>query len=100
MYETKDAPHIWQLDLVNLICAESGGFRRGKYSAALYYNPNEDVRMVVHGDDCVCLSEDDGLKHVDTLLKSKYTSKNMGTLGFEDSDAKHLSLLNCVFRVS
>ena len=30
MYGTQDASHIWQLDHVNLICAESGGFRRGK----------------------------------------------------------------------
>ena len=27
----------------------------------------------MHGDDFVCLSDDDGLKHIDSLLKSKYT---------------------------
>ena len=54
--------------------------------------------MAVHGDDFVCLSDDDGLKHIDSLLKSQYTAKDMGTLGFEDSDAKSLLLLlNCVF---
>ena len=62
MYGTQDASHIWQLDYVNLICGESGGFRRGKRSAALFHNPNQDVRMAVHGDDFVCLSDDDGLK--------------------------------------
>ena len=55
--------------------------------------------MAVHGDDFVCLSDDDGLKHIDSLLKSKYTAKDMGTLGFEDSDVKSLLLLNRVFRV-
>ena len=54
--------------------------------------------MAVH-DDFVCLSDDDGLKHIDSLLKSKYTAKDMGTLGFEDSDVKSLLLLNHVFRV-
>ena len=44
----------------------------------------------MHGDDFVCLSDDDGLKHIDSLLKSKYTAKAMGTLGFEDSDVKSL----------
>ena len=34
---------------------------------------------------------------MDTLLKSKYKAKDMGTLGFEDSDAKRLLLLNRVF---
>ena len=84
---------------MNLICRELGGFRRGKHSAALFHTPNEDVRMAVHGDDFVCLSDDDGLKHIGSLLKSKYTAKDMGTLGFGDSDAKSFSVLNRVFRV-
>ena len=90
MYGTQDASHIWQLDYVNLICGVLGGFRRGKHSAALCHNPIQDVRMAVHGDDFVCLSDDDGFKHLDSLLKSKYTAKDMGTL---------LLLLNRVFRV-
>ena len=55
--------------------------------------------MAVHGDDFVCLSDDDGLEHIDNLLKSKYTAKDVGTLGFKDSDVKSLLLLNRVFRV-
>ena len=83
MYGTQDASHIWQLDYVNVTCGELGGFRRGKHSAAvLLHNPIQDVRMTVHGDDFVCLSDDDGLQHIDSLLKSKYTAKDMGTLGF------------------
>ena len=93
MCGTPDA-HIWQLDDVNLICGELGGFRRGKHRAALFHNPNQDVRMAVRGDDFVCLSE-----HIDSLLKFKYTAKDMGTPGFEDSDVKSLLLLNRVFRV-
>ena len=30
MYGTQDASDVWQLDYVNLICGELGGFRRGK----------------------------------------------------------------------
>ena len=99
MYGTQDASHIWQLDHVNLICGELGGFRRGKHSAALSHNPNQDVRVAVQGDDFVCLSDDDGLEHIDSLLKSKYTAKDMGTFGFEDSDVKSFLLLNRVCRV-
>ena len=98
-YGTQDASHIWQLDYVNLICGELGGFRRGKHSATLFHSSDEDVRMAVYGDDFVCLSDDDGLKHIDGLLKSKYTAKDMGTLGCEDSDVKSLLLLNRVLRV-
>ena len=88
MCETQDAPHIWQLDHVNLICGELE--RRGKHSAALFHNPNEDVKMAVQGDDSVCLSDDGGLQHIDSLLKSKYTAKDFGTLGFGDSDVKNI----------
>ena len=42
----------------------------------------------MHRGDSVCLSDGDGLKHIDTLLKSKYTTKDMGTLGFDDSDVE------------
>ena len=56
MHGILDASHIWQLDYVNLICGELGGFRRGKHSAELFHNSNQDVRMAVHGGDffCVC----------------------------------------------
>ena len=93
MYGTQEASHIWQFDYVNLMCGELGGFPRGKHSAALFHNPNQDVRMAVHGDDFVCLSGDDGLKHIDSLLKSKYTAEDMRTLVFEDSGVKSLLLL-------
>ena len=99
MYGTQGASHICQLDYVNLICADLGGFRRGTHSAALFHHPNQYVIMAVHGDDFVCLSDDDGLKHMDSLVKSKLTAKDMGTHGFEDSDMKSLRLLNRVFRV-
>ena len=84
---------------MNLICGELGGFRRGKHSEALFHYPIQDVRMAVHGDDFVRLSDDDGLKHIDSLLKSKHTAKDMGPLAFEDSDVKSLLCLNRVFRV-
>ena len=54
--------------------------------------------MAVHGDDFVCLSDEDGLNHIDSLLESKHTAKDMGTLGFDDSDAKRILLLNRVFK--
>ena len=62
---------------MNLICGELEGFRE----CSIVHNPNPDVRMVAYGDDFVCLSDDDGLKHIDSLLQSKYTAKDMGTLG-------------------
>ena len=99
MNGTQDTSHIWQLGCANRICGESGSFRRGNHSAALFHNPNQDARVAMRGDNFECLSDDDGLKHIDSLFKSKYTAKDMGTPGFEGSDVKSLLLLNRVFSV-
>ena len=100
MYGTQDASHIWQLDYVSLICGELGGFRRGKPQCSIVPQSESNCENGrCHGHDFVCLSDDDGLKHTDSLLKSKYTAKDTGTLGVEDSDVKSLLLLNRVFRV-
>ena len=40
---TLDDSHFWRLDYANLICGESGGFRRGQHSTSLFHNPNQDV---------------------------------------------------------
>ena len=50
----------------------------------------------MHGDDFVGLAED-GLSHIDSLHKSKYTAKDMGSLGLGESGAKRLLLLTRVF---
>ena len=43
------------------------------------------------------LGDDDGLEHSDKLLKSRYPTKNMGTLGFDPGGDKQLQLLNRLF---
>ena len=60
---------------MTVICGELGGFRRGKHSAALCHNTNEDVRMAVHGNDIVCLSNDDGLIHNDKTSQVQTNSE-------------------------
>ena len=54
MYGTQDASHIGQLGCANHICGESGRFQRKKHSAALFYNPNQDVRHDNAGTLNVC----------------------------------------------
>ena len=86
MHGTQDASHIWQLDFVNLMCGESGGFQRGKHSAALFHNSNEDVRRQCTDTTlCVCQTTMDSLTSTH-FSNQKYTAEDMGTLGFEDSD--------------
>ena len=88
--------HIWQLGCANRICGESGSFRRGKHSAALFHNPNQDVRVAMHGNNFECFLDDDGLKHTDTLITSKDAAKRQGiTPGFKDSNLNNVVTLKC-----
>ena len=97
-YITHCASHIWQLDFVNLIGGESGGFRRGKHSAAMFHNSNQDVRMAVCSDDFVSFFVRRRGESVTSahFSESKCTAKDMETLRFEDWDAKSLQLMNRV----
>ena len=47
----------------------------------------------------MCLSDGEGPKHIDKLLKSQCTAKDIVTLGFEGSGVKSLLLFNLVFKV-
>ena len=97
MYGTQDASHIWQLDYVELLIA--GGFTRGRHNAAVFFHFELGIYILCHGDDFVVLADEPGLSHVDRLLKSKYTVKNMGTIGFETGDDTELVILNRTLRV-
>ena len=68
MCGTQDASHIGQLGCANRICGESGSFQRNKHSAALFHNPNQDVRMTMQGDLSVCWMTMDSNT---SILKSK-----------------------------
>ena len=43
---------------------------RGKHNAALFHNPNQDVRMAMQGD-FGCLLDDDGFKHIDIQIQRR-----------------------------
>ena len=54
-----DQEHVWNSrcfpHLATRLCESDlwrvGVFQKDKHSAALFHNPNQDVRMVMHGDD-------------------------------------------------
>ena len=52
----------------------------------------------MRGDNSVCLAHEDGPKHIDSLLTTKFTAKNMCTLGFDEGDSEKLLLLSRICR--
>ena len=72
---------------------------KSKHSAALFHNSNQDVEMAMHGDNFVCLLDDDRLNTSILFSNPKTQQKTWRTLGFKDSNFNNLVSLNCGFRV-
>ena len=82
MYGTQDASHIWQKDYTSLL--GSNGYKAGVSNPAVFYSPEMDGRMLVHGDDFVILGDEDAIAHMYKTLGSKYTVKMLANFGGED----------------
>ena len=83
MYGTQHASHIWQLDYVKLVCGELGRFGRGKHSAALFHNPNQDATLPVHGDVFVCCQ-----MTMDSNTETVFSKPNTQRKTWEHLDSK------------
>ena len=92
MYGTQDAPAIWQAHYTALL--ESFGFVRGKLNASVLFGEKDGARVLVHGDDFLALADKQGLEDIDSMLRSAYERKRLGTLGDEEGDDKEALFLN------
>ena len=98
--ELKMLPISVNLDYVILICEELGDFRRGTHRAVLFHTPDQDVRMTVHDDDFVCLSYDDGLKHIRQSSQIQIHSERHRNTWIRRFRRKKVSVVEtCVSRV-
>ncbi len=61
LYGTRDAPQNWEYEYANFLVGPDVGFRRGTASPCVFYQPDRNVRVVVHGDDFTALGTDEGL---------------------------------------
>ena len=53
MYGTRDAAQNWESEYVNFI--EGLGFKSSKCSPCLFYHEDDQIHVVVHGDDFIVL---------------------------------------------
>ncbi len=49
MYGTRDAAQNWEYEYTDMM--KEAKLEQGKQSACVFYHPEKDVRVVVHGDD-------------------------------------------------
>eukprot|EP00971_Amphidinium_carterae_P207321 4113361-Amphidinium_carterae.2 len=84
MYGTEDASQIWQKDYAKLLGGKH--WRQGASNGALFYDTVSQARAVVHGDDFLLLGDDDDVRAMDEILKSRYDCKSGGVLGPDPQD--------------
>ena len=59
MYGTRGAAQGWEDTYATAL--KSMGFRRGKSNPCLFYHPDREVRLCVHGDDFFSVATSEGL---------------------------------------
>ena len=79
MYGTRDASAVWQRSYTTLL--RKHGFQTGKAYPCTFYHAEMDVRLLVHGDDFLVLSDEDGHRFVDKILSEEYEFKCDGHIG-------------------
>ena len=96
MYGTQDAPNIWQSHYSGILI--EGGYKRGKSNASVFYHPQHDVRVMVHGDDFLALGDQKHLSELEDLLRKSYELKCLGIIGDQPQDKKEIHFLNRLIR--
>ena len=96
MYGTQDASAIWQDDYLQLLM--KNGFKKGRAAPSLLYHEGHEIRVLVHGDDFISLSDDDGQEFLSKVLAERYEFKVVGQLGPGEGDKQEMSVLNRTLR--
>ena len=98
LYGTQDASACWEREYVDMLT--SNAFEQGVSAPAIFYNREHDLRILVHGDDFVCLGDDEALDFMETCILERYDYKKSGRLGGDAGDVREISVLNRFIRYS
>ena len=94
MYGTLDAANIWQETYVEIL--KEHNIHQCVGWPALFINEEHDLRFLVHGDDFLCLGDEDAIRFLEDCLKTKFEYRIDGLLGPDDKDDSHMHVLNRV----
>lgn len=97
MYGTRDAALNWALEYGETLRA--AGYDQGKSNPCLFYHKENDVAIMVHGDDFVAVGPDAHLDHVRRTLSDKYKIK-VEQLGKGQGQSAEVRILNKVVRIT
>ena len=67
-------------------------------SPCVFFHPDRDISLVVHGDDFTSLARESDLTWFKEQLTNRFLIKDRGILGPETHDLKEIRLLNRVIK--
>jgi hypothetical protein len=79
MYGCQDAGQNWELEVARKMT--SAGFRQGRSNPCLYWHPDEELRVEVHGDDFTSVGPYDKVLWFQQQLKTWWKTEDRGILG-------------------
>ena len=93
LYGVRPAVAAWEKHYSSLL--EGCGFRRGVSCGVVFYHPDRDLALVVHGDVFTFCGADEDLKWVQHLMKSWFEIKR-ALVGQDNTDDKSVVILGRV----
>ena len=94
MYGTRDAAASWEAEYTQGLIED--GFSPSIATPCSFYNEEQDIRCVVHGDDFTFLGTDGALTWIQKSMQACYEVKVRGRLGPQPKDDKIIRILNRV----
>lgn len=79
LYGTRDAPANWEAAIKEVML--SIGFLQARSNSCLYYHPEKQIRLEVHGDDFTGVGAKSELQWLADSLKKHWTIELRGILG-------------------
>ena len=95
MYGTRDAAVNWSAEYTSTLV--QGGYIQGIANSCLFYNPDLDVTVMVHGDDFIAVGRESEIDKTKDTLQDKYKLKTE-KLGNGKDDQKEVRILNKIVR--
>jgi hypothetical protein len=93
----RPAAKAWEEDYAARLTG--AGFVRGVAAPTVFYHPQWDIRIVVHGDDFTTTGRQKDLERFRSLMAEWYLMTVKGIIGPEPNDKKELCILNRRLRV-
>ena len=92
MYGTLDAASIWQQTYSKLL--KKHNIQQGVGWPALFYHAGHDLRFLVHGDDFICLGDEEAHSFLARVLDEEFEYRIDGTIGPDATDGTAMTVLN------